>query len=112
MRLTALILGIVGGLGGFLGAIFALFVGGLGAAFGVEEAETVIGLGWAAIPLALIGIVGGALALSKPTAGGILMLVSGVGGFIAISYGYLFGGPLLIVGGVLALVAKKFGRGS
>ena len=35
------------------------------------------------------------------------MLLSGIGGFIAISAAYLFGGPLLIVGGILALSYKK-----
>lgn len=107
MKIAALVLGIVGGIGGFIAAIVVLVVGGLGSAFGAQGAQTIIGLGWAAIPLSLIGIVGGALALAKPRAAGILMLISGVGGFIAISAGYLFGGPLLIVGGILALAAKK-----
>jgi len=44
MRLASLVLGIVGGLFGLGGAVFALFVGGLGAAFGAEGAETVTGL--------------------------------------------------------------------
>jgi hypothetical protein len=107
MKVAALVLGILGGVGGFVGAIFALVVGGLGAVFGAKGAGTVIGGGWAAIPLALIGIIGGALAMAKPTAAGILMLISGIGGFIAISAGYLFGGPLLIAGGILALVVRK-----
>jgi len=50
------------------------------------------------------------LAISKPTAAGILMLISGIGGFIAISAGYLFGGTLRIVGGILALVSRKSKR--
>ncbi len=107
MRTAALVLGILGGIGGFAGAIFVLFVGGIGGAFGAEGAETIVGLGWAAIPISIMGIVGGAISQAKPKGAGILMLISGVGGFIAISAGYLFGGPLLIVGGILALVASR-----
>jgi len=107
MRIAAMILGIMGGLAGLAGAIFALLVGGLGAALEAEGAQTVIGLGWAAIPLSLLGIVGGALASAKPTAAGILMLVSGIGGFVAISMGYIIGGPLLILGGIFALIGRR-----
>lgn len=47
------------------------------------------------------------MALAKPKAAGIMMLVAGIGGFIAISAGYIVGGPLLIVGGIFALLARK-----
>lgn len=107
MKTAALILGIIGGIGGFVGALFALVVGGIGGVFGAEGAQTVTYLGWVAIPLSIMGIVGGAISRAKPRGAGILMLVSGIGGFIAISGGYLFGGPLLIVGGILALVASR-----
>jgi len=107
MRTGAMVLGIIGGLAGIAGAFFALLVGGLGKAFGAAEAQTVIGLGWAAIPLSLLGIVGGAMAKAKPTAAGILMLISGIGGFIAISMGYIIAGPLLVIGGVFALIGRK-----
>jgi len=90
-----------------MGAIFALVVGGIGSAFKASGAETVVGLGWAAIPISLVGIIGGAMAMAKPKIAGIIMLLSGIAGFIAISGGYLLGGPLLIVGGVLALVASR-----
>lgn len=35
------------------------------------------------------------------------MLIAGIGGFIAISAGFLLAGPLLIVGGILGLVAGR-----
>ncbi|MGA9351383.1 MAG: DUF4064 domain-containing protein [Anaerolineae bacterium] len=105
LRTGAMVLGIIGGLAGIAGAFFALFVGGLGTAFGAEEARTAVSLGCAAIPLSLLGIVGGAIAKAKPTAAGILMLISGIGGFIAIFMGYIIAGPLLVVGGILALLA-------
>ena len=51
--------------------------------------------------------VAGSLALAKPKLSGILMIISGIGGMIAISFGYIFGGPLLIVGGILALFGSR-----
>jgi hypothetical protein len=107
MKTAALVLGIIGGIGGFIGAILVLVVGGIGGAFGAEGAGTMVGLGWAAIPISILGIFGGAFSRAKPKAAGIIMLISGIGGFIAISGGYLFGGPLLILGGILALIASR-----
>lgn len=107
MRIASLILGIVGGLFGLGGAVFALFVGGLGSAFGAEGAETVTGLGFAAIPLAVIGIVGGALAISKPKTAAWLQLISAVGGLIAISAAYAVAFACLLVGAVLAWVEGR-----
>ena len=107
MKTAAMILGIIGGIAGLGGAIFVTCAGGIGAAFGAEEGSSIVGLGLAALGLSLVGLVGGALALAKPKAAGIMMLVAGIGGFIAISAGYIVGGPLLIVGGILALLAKK-----
>ncbi len=107
MKVSALVLGLIGGIGGFIGAIIALTVGAVGGAFGAEGADTVTTLGWVAIPFAILGIIGGALSISKPKAAGIIMLISGVGGIICISAAYIFGGVLLIVGGILALVASR-----
>lgn len=107
MRVAALILGIIGGLFGLGGAVFALFVGGVGSAFGAEGAETVTGLGFAAIPFAIVGIVGGALALSKPKAAAWLQLVSAVGGLIAISAAYAVAFACLLAGAILAWLANR-----
>jgi hypothetical protein len=107
LKISALILGILGGLGGLAGAIFVLVFGGIGIVLGGEGAKTIVGLGWAAIPISFIGIIGAAMATTKAKIAGTLMLLSGIGGFIAISAGYLIGGPFLIIGGILALVARN-----
>lgn len=113
MKISALILGILGGIGAFITGTAALLIGGVGQALGAEKAGGTIGLGWLTIPLSLIGIIGGALAIGKPTIAGILMLISGIGAFFFSSgasflfVGYLFAGSLLITGGILALVARK-----
>jgi len=109
MKIAAMVLGILGGVFGILGALFALFIGGLGAGLEDPEAGTVIGLGLAAIIISIVGIVGGAIALSRPAIAGYMMIASGILGFIAISAGYIVAGPLLVIGGALALFASRQG---
>lgn len=107
MRLAALILGIIGGVFGLGGAACAVGVGAVGSAFGAEGGKTVLGLGVAAFPLAVAGLVGGAIAMVKPLAAGIILVVSGIGIIIAISAGGAVPGVLLIIGGIFALVGRK-----
>jgi hypothetical protein len=107
MRIAALILGILGGLLGLGGAITALFAGGVAGAFNAEGAETVVNLGLAAIPFAILGIVGGSLAMAKPKVAGWLMLISAIGGTIAISAGYILGGIMLFIAAIFALVEGR-----
>lgn len=112
MRIAALILGLIGGIIGLFAAGIALGVGALGGATGVQGSDTVVGLGWAALALSVVGIVGGALALAKPRAAAVLLLLAGIGGLVAISLAYVVSGPLLIIAAVLAFLgrAKKAPR--
>jgi len=104
---AALVLGIIGGIFGIIAAFIAMFVGGLGAAFGAEGGETVVGLGFAAVFIGVAAIVGGAMAKSKPKAAFWLLLLSGIGGFIAVSAAWLLSGPLLLIGAFLARSGMK-----
>ena len=112
MKIAASILGIIGGIGGLAISIIIIVNGYLGVGLGASGAGIRTGAGWAALILSLVGIAGGGLAISRPTPAGILMLISGVGGFIALTtgaltIGYILGGPLLIAGGVLALIVGR-----
>lgn len=107
MRIAALIIGIVGSLAGIGGALFALTVGGISGTFGAEGAEMVVGLGWAATVISLVAIVAAALAVVKPMEAGITMIIAGIAGLISISVGYVIGGPLLIIAGILSIIGKK-----
>ncbi|HEY3063217.1 MAG TPA: DUF4064 domain-containing protein [Chloroflexota bacterium] len=78
-----------------------------GQTLGTEGASTVVGLGWAALGLSVLGIIGGALALAKPRLAGLLLLIAGIGGTISISLAYVVAGPLLVIGGILALVGGR-----
>jgi hypothetical protein len=102
-----MVLGIIGGVIGLFAAGAALAIGGIGGAVGAEQAATVVSLGWAALALSMLGIVGGALALAKPRLAGTFMVLAGIGGIISISLVYIVVGPLLLIGGLLALLAPR-----
>jgi len=106
-RTAETILGVLGGIAGLIGSIFALLVGGLGTVFRAEGASAIVNLGWIAIFLSILGIVGGAITSRNADAAGVCMLLSGIGGFLAISMAYIIAGPLLIIGGILALARKS-----
>ena len=99
-----LVLGIIGGVLGLIMGTIALFVGGINSAFG--GGETVVGLGFAALLLSVLGIVGAAFVNSKTKVAGWFMLIAGIGGFISISLFYLVPGIMFIIGGLMALLRK------
>lgn len=105
-RIAETILGILGGIFGLVGSLFALTAGGLAGALGAEGASMVVGLGLLAILLSILGIVGGAISSRNSKVAGILMLVAGIGGFIAVFLAYIVAAPLLVTGGILSLVRK------
>lgn len=107
MRIAALILGVLGGIAGIFGGGLASCIGKVGTALSLEGASTVTGLGIMAIPTSILGIVGGALAMSKPKTAGIMMLSSAGLGLILVFAAYFFPAILLLVGGILAIVGQK-----
>lgn len=106
-RTTEFVLGLLGGIFGFIGAIIALFIGGVDAALSSSGDSEIIGLGWAAIFLSILGIVGAVLVKGKPRAGGSLMVISAVGGVYAISLFYLLPFVLLIIAGLMGFRKNK-----
>lgn len=105
-RTTEFVLGLIGGIFGILFAFVALFIGGLGSAFEAEGASTIIGLGWVAVLLSIVGIIGSVAVRGKGIVGGILMLVAAVGGVICISAFYILPGILLLIGGFMGVFRK------
>lgn len=101
-----MVLGIVGGVFGILAALLAMMVGGMGAAFDAEGSETIVGLGFAAVFVGVVGIVGGSLARSRPPAAALLQLLAGIAGFVAVSAAWLIAGPLLLIGAILAWIGR------
>jgi hypothetical protein len=86
-----------------------MVVGGVGSAFEAEGSGTVTGLGLAAIFIAVVGIIGGALAKGKPTVASILQALTCVFGFIAVSLFWIISGPLFLVGALLAFLGRPKG---
>lgn len=105
-RTAEMILGVIGGIFGIIAGVFAITVGGLGSAFGVSDAGLVAILGFGAILLGLLGLVGGAIVNKNNKVAGGLMLSTGILGFIAISAFWILAGILLIIGGILAIRTK------
>lgn len=107
MRTAAMVLGIIGGVFGILAGLLAMVVGGAGAALNAEGGGTVTGLGFAAVFIAVAAIVGAALANKSPMASWILLLLTGIAGFIAVSAFWIISGILLLVGALLEFIARK-----
>jgi hypothetical protein len=100
------ILGLLGGIIGFLAGFVAIAVGSLGSAFAVNGASTVVGLGLGAIVFSIIGIIGAAIVKSKTKLAGYLMIISAIGGLICISAFYILSFILLIIAGIMAVRYK------
>ncbi|GGA16112.1 DUF4064 domain-containing protein [Virgibacillus dakarensis] len=106
-RTTEFVLGLIGGIIGFFAAILALFIGGVDAAFSSDGTSEVTGLGWAAFLFSALAIVGSVVVKSKAKAGGILLLISAVGGLISISMFYLISAVLIGIAGFMGIFKKE-----
>ncbi|QHS24165.1 DUF4064 domain-containing protein [Virgibacillus sp. MSP4-1] len=104
-RTVEFVLGLIGGIFGFFGAIIALFIGGVDAAVSDGSSE-ITGLGWAAFLFSALAIVGSVVVRSKAKAGGILLIVSAIGGLISISAFYLISAVLIGIAGLMGIFKK------
>ena len=105
MRTAVLVLALLGGLVGVANAIWALVAVGGETAYAGR-----ILFGWAALILALLAGAAGFLARTRPGVAGLVILVAGVLGFVAINLYYIntfYALALLLwlAAGVLGLVA-------
>ncbi|TCZ75332.1 hypothetical protein E0485_18275 [Paenibacillus albiflavus] len=99
--------GLISGILGIASAIIALFFSGFAATLGVEGAGDVVWLGWLAFGVSILGIIGAAIARSKPKLAGFFMVVAGVVGFVAISWLYVISTVLFVIAGLVGLFSKK-----
>ncbi|QVV19504.1 hypothetical protein Sneaky_31 [Paenibacillus phage Sneaky] len=99
-------MGLTGGIFGIISGIIVIFVGGVGHAIGASGAQYVGSLGFLAIFLSILGIVGAALSNAKPKLAGTFMVIAGIGGFISVSMAYILSAVLLIIGGFMGLFKK------
>lgn len=106
-RTTEFVLGLIGGIFGFFGAMFALAFGGIDAAFSDSGTSEITGLGWAAMLFSILAIVASAIVKKKAKLGGILLLVSAVGGIISISMFFILPAVLIIIAGCMGVFRKE-----
>lgn len=106
-RTSEFVLGLIGGIFGFVGSFTALLIGSVDAAFSATETSSITGLGWLAMLFSTIAIVGCVMVKSKPKLGGAFMLVAAVGGTISISMFYVIPAILLVVAGLMGLIRKE-----
>lgn len=106
MRTTEFVLGLIGGIIGFGAALLALMIGGIDAAFSDSGTSEVTGLGWAAFIFSALAIVGSVVVRSKAKLGGILLLISAVGGLISISMFYAISAILIGIAGLMGVFKK------
>lgn len=101
------IIALVAGIFGVFAAIFTLLVGGLSAGLEAENASTVIGLGWGGVFFSFLTIILGAVTLgAKSRIPGILLMICAVAGAI-------LGGTIVavfmvlsFVGGLIAVIKR------
>ena len=106
-RTTEFVLGLIGGILGFFGAMFALAFGGLDAAFNESGTSQFTGLGWSAMLFSILAIVASVIVKKKAKLGGILLLVSAVGGIISIFVFFILPAVLIIIAGCMGVFRKE-----
>jgi hypothetical protein len=103
MRGTALGLGIAGGVIGLITSFLEFVFGTFGAA--ATGDATVFSLSWLAFVAAVVGIVGGALALRYSRIAAGMLLGACIAGFVAASMFWIVAGIFLFVAALLSFLA-------
>lgn len=104
-RTTEMVLGILGGLIGFGGAFFALFMGAVDESF--NGSSELSGLGASAFFFSALAIIAAILVKFKPRLAGWLMLISGVAILISISLFGIVPALFLIPAGLMGIIRKN-----
>ena len=104
MRTAARVLGIAGGVLGLLLSVLLFLAADASSAAFKEN--------WASLFFSVLGIIGSARVKAQPRAGGAVVLISGVavsalGGLMSVPLAYIVPGPLLFIGGLLAILANR-----
>lgn len=108
MKKAGGIISLIAGIFGVIAAIATLFVGGVGATFGGEGAETVISLGWGGVLFSFLAIIFGAVAIgSKSKVPGILLIICSIAGAILGGTFVAIFMVLALIGGILTVISKK-----
>ncbi len=118
MRLTALVLGVVGGVVGIWSSNSqlqaAVQLNWLNRLIGTTIFERSLGtsinalVGAAALAtvLSILGVVGGGLVMARPRTAAILMIVAAIGGVVLLRAAYVLPAAILVSGAILATISR------
>lgn len=107
MKGIVLTLGIIGAVFGFIGAVFAIGLGGIGTSFGSQEVASVSKNGLVALLAAVTGLIGAILVYKDTKLSGWLMVGSAIVGFIAAFLAYIISAIFFLIAGIMALSIKQ-----
>ncbi len=107
MKIVAVVLGVLGGIIGLLSAVAALVAVGGEAAY-----STRLWAGWAALLLALVATAAALFLPARPRMASLIMLISGIVGFVCINLFYINTFYVLALllwyaGAVVALISAR-----
>ena len=106
MRIGAFILGLLGGLSGFVVTIFEAGMGGLNKAVN-HTTGGLEGLAVLVLIASILAIVGAAFMFGRPKIGAVLTLLAMILGFVGSSIFWIFSGILLLVATILGFSAGR-----
>lgn len=107
MKGAILALGILGGVFGLIGALFAIGLGGVGQALGSQNVANASKNGVIALLASIIGLVGTVLVYKNTKLAGWLMIGSAIVGFIAAFLAYIISAIFFLIAGIMALTIKQ-----
>jgi hypothetical protein len=93
------VLALIAGILGLLGSVIMLFI----SALATELIDQALG----GLVFSTLAIIAAIMCAKKPKAGGIMMLISAIGGFFTVSVFYIVSAILLIIAGVISLRKAK-----
>ena len=110
MRVAGLIIGVIGSITGFIGAVVALAIGGIGEIVEAEGSRTITTGAFFAIAASIGGLIGAALSMAKLRLASGLMLSSAIIGIFAVFLAYILATVLLIVASLLTFLGRDENR--
>jgi hypothetical protein len=108
MRITALVLGIIGGLGALAASTIAMAVAALALSGDTQSAapQSWFNAALLGIILSVVAFVGAGLAMTKPRAAAIILLIPTIGLWFTLSGFAIFFSPLLAIASLLAFLGR------
>jgi hypothetical protein len=108
MRVTAMVLGIIGGLFGLLGALIGIGLAGANAAIGGQADVTAWGGGASTLALvsSIVAFIGAGLAITKPRAAATLLLLASIGTLLGLGLFAILATPLQLIASLLAFLGR------